>query len=71
MTMRESISFWREPDITLRAISKARASLNLSQPNPLVGCILVSPDGHVAGEGYTQQAGGPHAEVMALQIAMA
>jgi len=47
----------------------AAKSLRLSNPNPHVGCILTAPDGRVIGEGHTQQAGGPHAEVMALRDA--
>ena len=37
-------------------------------PNPLVGCVVVA-DGEVAGEGYHHHAGGPHAEVVALDAA--
>ena len=40
-------------------------------PNPAVGCVIVAPDGRVMGQGCTQQAGGPHAEVMALRDAQA
>lgn len=43
----------------------------LSNPNPRVGCVLVVPDGRAIGQGHTQQAGGPHAEVMALRDAQA
>jgi diaminohydroxyphosphoribosylaminopyrimidine deaminase/5-amino-6-(5-phosphoribosylamino)uracil reductase len=42
-----------------------------SQPNPRVGCVLTSPTGDLLGQGHTQQAGGPHAEVMALRDAQA
>lgn len=52
-----------------QALNLAAKSLNLSQPNPRVGCVLVSPQGDLLGEGHTQQAGGPHAEVMALRDA--
>jgi len=37
-------------------------------PNPHVGCVLVR-DGHVIGEGFTQPAGGNHAEIEALAMA--
>lgn len=37
-------------------------------PNPMVGCVIVNHN-EVVGEGYHQQAGGPHAEVIALQNA--
>ena len=54
-----------------QALSLAANSLYLSQPNPRVGCVLASVAGEVIGQGYTQQAGGPHAEVMALLDAAA
>ena len=43
----------------------------LCDPNPRVGCIITSPDGTLLGQGHTQQAGGPHAEIMALRDAAA
>ena len=52
-----------------QALDLARQALFLSNPNPRVGCVLVSPQGQVIGQGFTQQAGGPHAEVMALRDA--
>ncbi len=54
-----------------RALALAARSLYLSSPNPHVGCVITAPDGQVLGEGFTQQAGGPHAEVMALRDAQA
>ncbi|WP_395060325.1 bifunctional diaminohydroxyphosphoribosylaminopyrimidine deaminase/5-amino-6-(5-phosphoribosylamino)uracil reductase RibD [Polaromonas sp.] len=51
------------------AIEFASKSQSLSSPNPAVGCVLMSEDGHVLGQGHTQQAGGPHAEIMALRDA--
>ncbi|MBN9408219.1 MAG: bifunctional diaminohydroxyphosphoribosylaminopyrimidine deaminase/5-amino-6-(5-phosphoribosylamino)uracil reductase RibD [Burkholderiales bacterium] len=53
------------------ALAQARLALHLSQPNPHVGCVITSPAGDVLGQGHTQQAGGPHAEVMALGDAQA
>ena len=50
-----------------QALGLAAQALFLSSPNPRVGCVLVAPDGRVVGQGFTQQAGGPHAEVMALR----
>ncbi|MGB4116070.1 MAG: bifunctional diaminohydroxyphosphoribosylaminopyrimidine deaminase/5-amino-6-(5-phosphoribosylamino)uracil reductase RibD [Polaromonas sp.] len=44
---------------------------NTSAPNPRVGCLFVSAGGQVLGQGHTQQAGGPHAEIMALRDAAA
>jgi diaminohydroxyphosphoribosylaminopyrimidine deaminase/5-amino-6-(5-phosphoribosylamino)uracil reductase len=40
-------------------------------PNPSVGCIILSGSGKTLGQGHTQAAGGPHAEVMALRDAQA
>ena len=52
-----------------RALGLAAQALFLSNPNPRVGCVITAPNGQVLGEGFTQQAGGPHAEVMALRDA--
>jgi diaminohydroxyphosphoribosylaminopyrimidine deaminase/5-amino-6-(5-phosphoribosylamino)uracil reductase len=38
-------------------------------PNPLVGAVVVTPAGVVAGTGYHERAGAPHAEVHALRAA--
>ena len=53
------------------ALRLAALSLSLSNPNPRVGCIIVGSDGRVLGQGHTQRAGGPHAEIMALRDASA
>ena len=53
------------------ALSQAQRSLYHTSPNPRVGCVLVAADGRLIGQGFTQQAGGPHAEVMALRDATA
>jgi diaminohydroxyphosphoribosylaminopyrimidine deaminase/5-amino-6-(5-phosphoribosylamino)uracil reductase len=58
------------PFIT-QALGLAAQALFLSSPNPRVGCVIIAPDGRVLGEGFTQQAGGPHAEVVALRDAAA
>lgn len=52
-----------------RALDLARQALWLTSPNPRVGCVITAPDGSVLGEGHTQRAGGPHAEIMALRDA--
>ena len=54
-----------------QALALAQQALYLSNPNPRVGCVLVNAQGAVIGQGSTQQAGGPHAEVMALRDAQA
>ena len=51
------------------ALLLAESSFGLTEPNPRVGCVIGLEDGRVLGRGATQQAGGPHAEVMALRDA--
>jgi len=51
-----------------RAIQLATKGLYTTQPNPRVGCVIVLDD-EIVGEGFHQQAGGPHAEVHALKQA--
>lgn len=49
-----------------RAISLAlRGKFNVS-PNPMVGAVIVSPDGKILGEGYHRKYGEAHAEVNAI-----
>ncbi len=48
------------------ALSLARRGLGQVAPNPAVGCVIVDRDGLVAGRGWTQKSGRPHAETMAL-----
>jgi diaminohydroxyphosphoribosylaminopyrimidine deaminase/5-amino-6-(5-phosphoribosylamino)uracil reductase len=47
----------------------AAQALWLTSPNPRVGCVITATDGTVLGQGHTQRAGGPHAEIMALRDA--
>ena len=49
------------------ALALAHDAIGLSEPNPRVGCVITAADGRVLGRGHTQQAGGAHAEVMALR----
>jgi len=51
------------------ALEWAQQAIGVSDPNPRVGCVLGHADGRVFGAGATQEAGGPHAEVMALRAA--
>jgi diaminohydroxyphosphoribosylaminopyrimidine deaminase/5-amino-6-(5-phosphoribosylamino)uracil reductase len=53
------------------ALSSAGSAIKVSNPNPRVGCLLAASDGSVLGQGHTQRAGGPHAEIMALRDAEA
>jgi diaminohydroxyphosphoribosylaminopyrimidine deaminase/5-amino-6-(5-phosphoribosylamino)uracil reductase len=50
------------------ALQLARRGQYSAMPNPHVGCVLVR-DGQVIGEGFTQPAGGNHAEIEALEAA--
>ena len=51
-----------------RALDLAARGTGLVSPNPLVGAVLVR-DGEVAGEGWHEGPGRPHAEVVALEEA--
>ena len=53
-----------------RALELARRGLYTTTPNPRVGCVLVHA-GEIIGEGWHQEAGGPHAEINALSDAAA
>jgi diaminohydroxyphosphoribosylaminopyrimidine deaminase/5-amino-6-(5-phosphoribosylamino)uracil reductase len=53
------------------ALALAAHAVGLSDPNPRVGCVIVGADGRLAGRGHTQEAGGAHAEAMALRDAAA
>ena len=52
-------------DVAARLALRARP---LSRPNPAVGAVVVR-DGVVAGRGWTQPGGRPHAEAMAIEQA--
>jgi diaminohydroxyphosphoribosylaminopyrimidine deaminase/5-amino-6-(5-phosphoribosylamino)uracil reductase len=51
-----------------RALALARRGLRKTSPNPVVGAVLVR-NGRVISKGWHKRAGGPHAEVFALQAA--
>ncbi len=51
--------------LALRLAARARG---WTSPNPMVGALVVR-DGRVVGRGYHRRAGGPHAEVHALEAA--
>ena len=63
------MEFLTDSDWMAQALAEARSALFLTSPNPRVGCVIVGADGCLAGRGFTQRAGGPHAEVMALRDA--
>ena len=51
------------------ALELARNGMGLCSPNPVVGCVIVSPDGKLAGEGWHEYDKLNHAEVVAIRNA--
>jgi diaminohydroxyphosphoribosylaminopyrimidine deaminase / 5-amino-6-(5-phosphoribosylamino)uracil reductase len=51
-----------------RALKLAARGLYTTDPNPRVGCVLVK-NGEIVGEGWHERAGGPHAEIAAIEKA--
>jgi diaminohydroxyphosphoribosylaminopyrimidine deaminase/5-amino-6-(5-phosphoribosylamino)uracil reductase len=52
-----------------RALFLAERGRGTTSPNPLVGAVIVSNAGVVVGQGAHLSAGGPHAEIAALEMA--
>lgn len=50
-----------------RALNLALRGLGYVSPNPMVGCVIVSKEGNIIGEGYHERYGRAHAEVNAVQ----
>lgn len=53
----------------VRALWHAERGRGSTTPNPLVGAVIVDAAGVIVGVGHHQRAGGPHAEIVALQAA--
>lgn len=51
-----------------RALALAQKGQGRTRPNPMVGAVIVQ-NGRIVGEGHHERAGGPHAEVVALEAA--
>lgn len=49
-----------------RALQLARQGAGHTSPNPMVGAVIVSPDGKIIGEGWHRKCGQGHAEVNAV-----
>jgi diaminohydroxyphosphoribosylaminopyrimidine deaminase/5-amino-6-(5-phosphoribosylamino)uracil reductase len=60
---RHEDAFWMA-----RALDLAERGRGETNPNPMVGCVVVKDD-RVVGEAWHRRAGGPHAEVLALERA--
>jgi len=58
-----------DSDYMSRALVLAERGRGRTSPNPMVGAVVVDPEGIVVGRGFHEQAGGPHAEVHALRDA--
>lgn len=58
-----------DADYMARALFHAGRGRGRTSPNPVVGAVVVTPEGVVVGQGYHARAGEPHAEVHALQMA--
>jgi diaminohydroxyphosphoribosylaminopyrimidine deaminase/5-amino-6-(5-phosphoribosylamino)uracil reductase len=52
-----------------KALDLARQGRALASPNPMVGAVVVAPDGRQAGSGFHTYEGRRHAEVIALDEA--
>lgn len=52
--------------VALGLAERGRATVS---PNPMVGCVIVAPDGACVGRGSHERAGEPHAEIHALRQA--
>jgi len=51
------------------ALQHAHHGEGYVEPNPMVGAVVASPDGHVISTGYHQRFGEVHAEINAIQTA--
>jgi diaminohydroxyphosphoribosylaminopyrimidine deaminase/5-amino-6-(5-phosphoribosylamino)uracil reductase len=60
MTGNDDLKFMR------RCLELASRTEGMTYPNPLVGSVIVH-EGKIIGEGYHLKAGGPHAEVRAIE----
>ncbi|MEP7076564.1 MAG: bifunctional diaminohydroxyphosphoribosylaminopyrimidine deaminase/5-amino-6-(5-phosphoribosylamino)uracil reductase RibD [Acidobacteriota bacterium] len=59
----------RDIELTKRSLAAAAKGIGLVSPNPLVGCVIISPDGQVVGEGIYLYDEIRHAEVISLEHA--
>jgi diaminohydroxyphosphoribosylaminopyrimidine deaminase/5-amino-6-(5-phosphoribosylamino)uracil reductase len=58
-----------DADYMDRALFLAARGRGRTSPNPMVGAVVVSPDGVIVGQGFHRRAGEAHAEVQALGMA--
>ena len=58
-----------EQDAMRLAIALSARGVGTTSPNPPVGCVILDADGEIAGTGYHERKGSPHAEAYALEAA--
>lgn len=58
-----------DADFMARALALAERGRGRTSPNPMVGALVVDFEGVIVGRGSHDRAGGPHAEVYALEDA--
>jgi deoxycytidylate deaminase len=63
----QSIITQKDREFMQRALQLAGKAKRKTSPNPCVGCVIVSENGTIIGEGWHERAGESHAEVKALQ----
>jgi diaminohydroxyphosphoribosylaminopyrimidine deaminase/5-amino-6-(5-phosphoribosylamino)uracil reductase len=59
----------RDIELTQRSLDLSAKGIGLVSPNPLVGCVIVSTDGDIVGEGAYVYDDVTHAEAIALEQA--
>ena len=67
MTSKSQIT--KDQLLSKKVLELASLGVGLVSPNPLVGCLIVSADGEIVGEGTYTYDGVTHAEVIALEQA--
>lgn len=70
-TLSELRTVWTDADrrMMARALELAGKGVGQVSPGPLVGCVIVSPTGEIAGEGFYVFEAIKHAETIALEAA--
>jgi diaminohydroxyphosphoribosylaminopyrimidine deaminase / 5-amino-6-(5-phosphoribosylamino)uracil reductase len=70
-TLSEPATTWTETDrrMMARALELSKKGVGQVSPGPLVGCVVVSPQGEIVGEGFYLFEGVQHAETIALDLA--
>ncbi len=71
ITLTDPVTAWTEADrrMMARALELAAKGAGQVSPGPLVGCVIVSPDGEIVGEGFYIFEELSHAETIALSQA--